>query len=124
MLRAAVHSNTSLVYVHSVDDTLISSKHSRALYHLTKERATLIEVTGAHTALRPVAITRRILAALETLAGLTEPTPVVLQEAVPSTAKEFKVREKLTHYRTRTEMHSGSYSELAFRSALSELVNT
>lgn len=118
-----MHSCAPFVFVHSVEYTLIHAKHSRALYHLTKDRAALIEVTGAHTAVRPLAIITRILETAEKAAGISDDTSCSVQEAVPSEAKEFKVREKLTHYRNRTEMHSGSYSEQAFRSALSELAD-
>lgn len=105
-----------VVFVHSHQDSLVLPKHSKELYARVRDRAVMVEITGSHSDMRSVAVIEKIIEELDVCGVL----------ALEKTELEGEIEgigEKLTHSRNRTEFHSGSYSEIAFRSALQELVN-
>lgn len=95
-------------------------KHSKELYARVRDRAVMVEITGGHSDIRSTAVIEKILEKLD--------ISRILSTQKTKSGVNFEARGetevgKLTHYRNRTQFHSGSYSEEAFRSALQELVN-
>ena len=106
--------------MHSLQDTLVLPKHSKVLYEKVRERATMMEIGGGHSDIRSMAVIGKIIEKLDVSRLISEDRTKL---AIELDEKCQTVRDKLTHYRNRTQFHSGSYSETAFRSALQELVN-
>lgn len=83
---------------------------------MVKNRATMVEISGGHSDIRPIGVVEKVIEILDLGGMLGENTGKLKGD-------ERNFREKLKHYRKRTQLHSGSYSETAFRLALQELVN-
>lgn len=113
-----------IIFVHSLEDTLVSPLHSRELYAASTSTSTLLEISGAHNDIRPIAVLKQVLDALESaVLPMEETAQLAAQVALPLKVKALIVRERSAHTRDRTRAQCGSYSEKAFRDALSELVN-
>ena len=122
MLQAVANTTAPIVFVHSLEDTLVDAHHSRELYSRAKSTSTLIEISGSHNDMRPVGVLKQVVDSLETsLTALDETTTVSV--TMPVKVKSRVCKEKQSHYRDRTRAQCGSYSEQAFRMALQELVN-
>lgn len=113
-----------IVFLHSIEDTLVSPRHSRELYAVSTTTSTLLEISGSHNDIRPIGVLKQVLDALESaVLPMEETAQMAVQVALPLKVKDLIVRERSAHVRDRTRAQCGSYSEKAFREALSELVN-